>query len=153
MTELMDYTDQDVIIRAIPGIALRFNSNEYVDHLAGRIKTCEETIKNYEVAIRRAQYYSQKSNLTNQQNQTITHCLALKNLKAFIEEAMSKRNEDLNNNIGRHCSIPGDTVSRQWTVVFAMERDSRGWPQYLVRNVHDLDSFKVVSMIHMTNLY
>lgn len=153
MTELTDYTDQEVIIRAIPGLALKFNSNEYIDHLASRIKTCEETEKNYEVAIGRAQYYSQKSDLTNQQHQTMTHRIALMELKKFIEDAMALRNPDLNNNIGRICNIPGDREPRQWTVVFAMKRDDRGWPQYLVRNRFDADTFRVVSMLHMTNLY
>lgn len=153
MTDLTDYSDQDVIIRAIPGIALRFNSNEYTDHLTGRIATCIETEKNYTIAINNAQYYTQRVDLTNQFAQCVAHRIKLEELKSFIEDAMASRNPDLSNNVGRSCNIPGDTEPRQWTVVFAMQRDSKGWPQYLVRHRYDADTFQIVPMLKMTNLY
>ena len=153
MTELIEYTDQVVVIPAVPGITLKYNTNEYTDHLAGRIALTEETIKNYTFAIVHARTYAERASMQSEQRIAITLRTKLIELKAFIDDAMSKRNDDLNNYINRMCSIPGDTALRQWRIMFAMERDAKGWPQYLVRNVNDADRFMVVSMIQMTNLY
>ncbi len=147
------YDDQVVIIEALPGMRTVFTSNEYVEQLESRIALVEETERHYIRAIALASTYFQRAKYMRERRITAIKRLYLIEIKMFIEAAMAQRNEDLHNNINRYCTIPGDRKPRQWRVVFAMQRDEKGWPTYLVRKVNDPDVFKVVSMIQMTNLY
>lgn len=147
------YLDQNVIIQAIPGITTAYVSNEYTDALSARIALCEQTIANYDFAIIHAQSYSQRAEYMSNKRMAVQRRNELMRLLTFINECIANKNDDLHNNVNRFCSIPGDRKPRQWRVVFAMQRDEKGWPTYLVRNVRDCDEFRVVSMIQMTNLY
>jgi hypothetical protein len=147
------YLDQNVIIEAIPGLRTAYVSNEYVEALESRIILCEKTAEYYRRAITISRSYFERAKNMRELRLTLIHILQLSQLKMFIDAAMSQRNEDLHNNVNRYCSIPGDRKPRQWRVVFAMTRDEKGWPRYLVRSIRDCDEFRVVSMIQMTNLY
>ena len=147
------YLDQNVIIHAIPGIMTAYISNEYTDSLEARIAMCEKTIANYDFGIIHAQSYSQRAERMANKRMAVQRRNELTALLTFINDCISKKNDDLHNNVNRWCSIPGDRKPRQWRVVFAMQRDEKGWPTYLVRNIIDCDVFRVVSMIQMTNLY
>jgi hypothetical protein len=147
------YLDQVVIIQAIPGITTAYVSNEYTDALAERIALNEKTEQNYVRAIDNALSYAQKAEFMRLRRLTVQARKDLIELLGFIATAIELKNDDLHNNINRYCSIPGDRKPRQWRVVFAMQRDEKGWPQYLVRNIRDCDEFRVVSMIDMMNLY
>lgn len=62
--------------------------------------------------------------------------------------------QDMFNNVGRHCSIPGDGNSRprRWQVRAAVKRNADGWTRYLVKNV-DTGRFRVVPLRDMHSLY
>lgn len=147
------YLDQNVIIRAYPAITMAYVSNEYTDQLQGRIELAESTIANYDFAITHAQSYSRRAECMANKRMAVATRNKLTQLKKFIEECIEQKNNDLHNNINRFCSIPGDRKPRQWRVVFAMTRDEKGWPRYLVRSTVDSDEFRVVSIIQMTNMY
>jgi hypothetical protein len=147
------YLDQNVIIQAIPGITTAYVSNEYTDALEARIALCEKTIKGYDRGIATAQSYSRRAECMANKRMAVIRRNELTALLKFITECIELKNDDLHNNINRFCTIPGDRKPRQWRVVFAMQRNDKGWPQYLVRSIRDCDEFRVVSMIDMMNLY
>lgn len=150
---MKSYLDQNVIIEAIPGMRTAWVSNEYIEALEARIILTEKTEQNYVRAIERATSYFKRAEYMRLRRMTVAKRLELTQLKMFIDAAMSDRNPDLHNNVNRFCTIPGDRKPQQWRVVFAMSRDEKGWPRYLVRNIRNCDEFRVVSMIEMTNLY
>lgn len=147
------YLDQNVIIEAIPGMRTAYVSNEYTDDLRSRIKLNEETEQNYIFGITHATTYTRRAELMRLRRFTVEARNNHIKLLEFIEECIELRRDDLHNNVNRFCTTPGDRKPRQWRVVFAMQRDDKGWPQYLVRKVNSSDEFKVVSMIKMMDLY
>lgn len=154
MNETVDYSNQEVIIPAFPNMRTAFVSNEYTDQLEHRINTHTDIERNYDRAIRHAQSHAKMVEYRELMNSTILAREELIALKSFIEECIKLRNEDdMHNNVGRFCTIPGDIKSRQWQVVFPMQRDDRGWRTYLIRKVNQADVFKVVSLIQMTQMY
>lgn len=150
-----DYRDQVAIIHAIPGVHTVFVTNEYTELLQQEIDKGRVLIGTYQDRAVLASSYFKRAEWRRLARVVLANILKKQRLLDFLTGCIERRIEDPHNNINRYCNVigVGDKKPREWRVVFAMQRNDRGWVEYLLRNTHDTDRFIIADQTRMVSLY
>lgn len=150
-----DYRDQVAIIHAIPGVHTVFVTNEYTEVLQGEIDKGALAIEMYKDRAVLAQNYFKRAEYLRLARVVRENIVKKQSLLNFLTSCIERKIDDPHNNINRYCNVlgVGDKKPREWRIVFAMERNEKGWVEYLLRNTRDTDRFIIADWTRMTCLY
>lgn len=150
-----DYRDQVAIIHAIPGVHTVFVTNEYTELLQHEIDKAALLIRTYKDKAVLATNYFKRVEWLRLARVTRERAIKKQSLLDFLTMCIENKIDDPHNNINRYCNVigVGDKKPREWRVVFAMQRNDKGWIQYLLRNTRDTDRFIIADQTRMVSLY